>query len=48
MKKFFSITLLGSLLMTSTAFAQDAAFSQKPFTDVPTTSKYYEAIAIAS
>ncbi len=44
MKKFFSITLLGSMLMTSTAFAQDAAFSQKPFTDVPTTSKYYEAI----
>jgi hypothetical protein len=30
--------------LSSTAFAEDAAFSQKAFTDVPTGSTYFEAI----
>lgn len=32
------------MFSTGTVFAQDAAFSQKPFTDVPKTSTYFEAV----
>ncbi|MFA6523140.1 MAG: S-layer homology domain-containing protein [Candidatus Peribacteraceae bacterium] len=36
--------LIGPMLFGGTAFAEDTAFSQAPFTDVPTTSMNYQAI----
>jgi|CXWL01.1.fsa_nt_gi hypothetical protein len=44
MKQFLSLAVLGSVLITGTAFAEDAAFSQKAFIDVPVGSTYYEGI----
>ena len=44
MKHSVSVAIIGSVFMCSTAFAQDSAFSQKPFTDVPSGSTYFEAI----
>ncbi len=44
MKKFLSLSFIGSLLFTSTAFAADTAFSQKPFTDVSASSSFFEGI----
>ncbi len=44
-KHTLSLAVLGSMLLGSTvAFAEDAAFSQKAFIDVPTTSAYFEGI----
>jgi hypothetical protein len=39
-----SLGIIGSLFITTGAFAQDSAFSQQPFTDVPEGSTYYEGI----
>lgn len=36
--------IIGSLLLSATAFAADSAFSTEPFTDVPKTSSTYESI----
>lgn len=36
--------LIGSILFSSTAFAQDTTFSNKPFTDVPASSTGFESI----
>ena len=44
MKRPFLLPIIGSLLLTSTVFAEDATFSQKPFTDVPAGSTYFEGI----
>src|SRR5665213_684554 len=44
MKRSLGLAIIGSLLLTGTAFAQDTTFSQKPFTDVPASSPYYQAI----
>ena len=38
------LTIIGFLSFTGTAFAQSTTFSQKPFTDVPSTSADYQAI----
>lgn len=44
-KQSLSLAVLGTMLLGSTvAFAEDAAFSQKAFTDVPVGSTYYEGI----
>ncbi len=41
----FLAAIIGSTFFSATAFAQQTqAFSQQPFSDVPTTSKYYEAV----
>lgn len=41
----FVAAIIGSIVFSTTAHAQQAqAFSQNPFTDLPTTSKYYESI----
>lgn len=39
-----SLIIIGSALFTGTTFAEDTTFSQNPFTDVPTTSTYFESI----
>lgn len=44
MKKFLGLSIIGSLIVSQAAFAEDAAFSQKAFTDVPQGSTYYEGI----
>lgn len=45
MKKLLSLSIIGTMLLgSSVAFAEDAAFSQKAFTDVPTGSTYFEGI----
>ncbi|MDD3897240.1 MAG: S-layer homology domain-containing protein [Candidatus Peribacteraceae bacterium] len=43
MRSFF-FALIGSLLFTGTAFAQNTVFSSEPFTDVPANSMDYQAI----
>jgi S-layer homology domain len=45
MLRHLRLMIIGSMLLTTgTVFAEDSAFSQKPFTDVPNGSTYYEAI----
>lgn len=44
MKYFVSAILVGSTVLSSTAFATDTTFSQKAFIDVPTTSANFTAI----
>ncbi len=39
-----SLTIIGTLFFTGTAFAADSVFSQKAFTDVPANSTYFEGI----
>jgi len=43
-RQSLSLGIIGSMLLGATAFAEDAAFSQKPFTDVPESSTYFEGI----
>ena len=44
MKKFLSLSIIGSMFFAGTAFAEDTAFSTKAFTDVPVTSSSFEGI----
>jgi hypothetical protein len=45
MKHVLTLSIVGSLLMSGTAFAQtDTPFSQKPFTDIPEGSTYFESV----
>ena len=44
MKQYLALSLVGSFLLSSTAFAADTTFSAKAFTDVSVNSQYYEAI----
>ncbi len=45
MRQSLSLAIIGTMLLGSaTAFAEDVSFSQKPFTDVPEGSTYYEGI----
>ena len=45
MKRFLTLSIIGSMFLgAGSAFAEDAAFSQSPFTDVPASSTYFEGI----
>lgn len=44
LKQLTSLSIIGSMAIAGTAFAEDAAFSQKAFTDVSVNSPYYEGI----
>lgn len=45
MRHSLSLAIIGSMLLGATsAFAEDTTFAQKPFTDVPSGSPYYEGV----